>query len=141
MDDGPKNYAPLLRQVAVDHGCTELAAFDVQSGVGNFRVLYHDRGGTNVDESERHAAIDAFAKLIAPCVASKKDGAIELATTRASGRSQYCLIILAHRGDSVVGAAAFIARCADRSNASNLLQRIKTDAERFRNGPPATDAH
>jgi hypothetical protein len=121
----PKNYRPLLQQVASDHRCTELAAFDVEGGPDDFKLLYHVRGRSGAGETERRAAVAAFVDIIRPCVAAKRDGAIRIVEDPPPEHPQYCLVTLAERSGKVVGAAGFIVRCYDDKDAKNLLRCIQ----------------
>lgn len=128
------NHGPLLHHAASVHACTELAAFDVEDS-DDYKLLYYTRGHPATDETERQAAINAFIDIIRPCVSARQDGAFQVSDEPPPVRPQYCVVTLARRAGRVVGAAAFVKRCADQNDATLLLRRIQNTTERFRHGP------
>ena len=140
MAEHPENYGTMLHQIAHNHGCTELAAFDLQNGIEGAKLLYHVPGGGEADQATKQARIRAFIEIIGQCVAAERDGVIRIVENPPPLRTQYCLVMLAKRLGKVVGAAGFIARCHDEPEAKNLLRSIQQEAGRFQKGPPPSDA-
>jgi predicted transcriptional regulator len=88
---------------------TEAAAFAVERAASELRLLHHIRPDDS-EVSQRAAAAEAFAEIAARCVASGKNGIIEIVKTRRFRAAQYCLVTLARHQQTVIGAAAFIVR-------------------------------
>jgi len=139
MKQEPRNYGSLLHQIAATHGCTELAAFDVERGADQMRSLYHVTGLKEDQPERKNAAIEAFKEIIARhCLPSGSDAAILVESS--APEQQFCLVTLARRAGKVVGAAAFIKRFDDEEAANAALNQIRSEAEAFRDGPPSQDA-
>jgi hypothetical protein len=141
MPGMPKNYGPFLHELAAAHACTELAAFDVETGPDQMRLLYYATG-PGADKPERvEAAVKAFKDIIAQyCLPTEKDGVIQVVESPVSDRPQFCLVTLARRAGKVVGAGAFIKRFENDVDAKAELKQIQHEAERFRTGPPSGTA-
>ena len=101
---------------------TELAIFAVRrrrflAGGARLTRLTHVRPGASTPET-RLAAMRAFEAIVGPCLASGEDRVVEIAATSGERRPRFCLVILARQAGCVIGAAAFIARFADRADSA-----------------------
>jgi hypothetical protein len=126
MDESSKPYGELLK-IAGSIGATEFAVFSIEDGATTLRTLCHVRPD-QADSKQRTAAIEAFQKIIRPCLEQRKDGAIEILENGRlpSTSPQYCFVLLARETGKIIGAATFILRCEDRESAQNVLKRIQT---------------
>src|SRR5438132_4791344 len=121
----------LLTTQAVVVAGTEAAAFLVERQAENFalRLIHHIRPDES-DQETRANAVRAFQNIIQPCVAQRKDGAIEIGSPD-GGDAQFCLITVLRNEGEVVAASAVITRCRDMERAKQRLQSMQLVAGYF----------
>jgi len=127
----PAFMKDLLTTQAVVVAGTEAAAFLVERQGENFglRLIHHIRPDES-DQETRANAVRAFQNIIQPCVAQRKDGAIEIGSPD-GGDAQFCLITVLRNEGEVVAASAVITRCRDMERAKQRLQSMQLVAGYF----------
>ena len=127
----PAFMKDLLTTQAVVVAGTEAAAFLVERQGENFglRLIHHIRPDES-DQETRANAVRAFQNIIQPCVAQRKDGAIEIGSPD-GGDAQFCLITVLRNEGDVVAASAVITRCRDMERAKQRLQSMQLVAGYF----------
>jgi hypothetical protein len=127
----PAFMKDLLTTQAVVVAGTEAAAFLVEREGENFglRLIHHIRPDES-DQETRANAVRAFQNIIQPCVAQRKDGAIEIGSPD-GGDAQFCLITVLRNEGDVVAASAVITRCRDMERAKQRLQSMQLVAGYF----------
>jgi len=127
----PAFMKDLLTTQAVVVAGTEAAAFLVEKQGENFglRLIHHIRPDES-DQETRANAVRAFQNIIQPCVAQRKDGAIEIGSPD-GGDAQFCLITVLRNEGEVVAASAVITRCRDMERAKQRLQSMQLVAGYF----------
>lgn len=121
----------LLTTQAVYVNGTEAAAFLVekQGEEAALRPIAHIRPDDS-DTETRHKAVEAFQGIVGPCVAQRKDGAIEVGTPD-GGEAQFCLVTLLRNEGEVVGVSAVITRARDMERAKQRLTSMQLVAGYF----------
>lgn len=133
MLNQPANLESLMENIKAEVGATEAAVFGINPDFfdgRHFQPLIHLRPDDS-DPAARRTALAAFQDLINPCVQSAKDGIIEIASAGNDTMKQFCLITLAHRENTVVGASAFIVPCRDAQDAEIAMNRIQRAVTRM----------
>lgn len=120
----------LITQATVVAG-TEAAAFIVERQGDKFglRLIHHIRPDES-DPETRANAVRAFQNIIQPCVAQRKDGAIEVGSPD-GGDAQFCLVTVLRNEGEVVAASAVITRCRDMERAKQRLTSMQLVAGYF----------
>jgi hypothetical protein len=114
---------------------TEAAAFLVEAPAEGSQEITlkpaaHIRPDSS-DEGVRRAALDAFAKIIRPCIQQGKDGAILIEDSPDAAEAQYCLVTLLRNEGNVVGASAVVTRCLNLDRAKQRLESMALVAGYF----------
>ena len=127
----PAFMKDLLTTQAVVVAGTEACAFLVERQGDKFglRLIHHIRPDDS-DEATRQNAVRAFQNIIQPCVAQRKDGAIEVGSPD-GGDSQFCLVTVLRNEGEVVAASAVITRCRDMERAKQRLTSMQLVAGYF----------
>ena len=130
MAKHPDNLEQLVRKTAVEVGATEAAGFAIEhDAVDGVRIdaLVHLRPDES-DAPTRAAAIAAFKEILLPQAQNAEDAVIEIEGSDDGAGTQFCLVMLARRSETVVGASTFIVRCRDRRDAQIALMRAQCAA-------------
>jgi hypothetical protein len=123
MSDELERIEYALRRAASAIAATELAVFAVSADPldEGLKPLIHIRQD-NSDVPTRDRALTAFKQLIHPFIQQRNNGVIALPPLDKDGTTQFCLMVLATRGEIVYGAAVFIVRCRDLERARDALE-------------------
>jgi hypothetical protein len=124
-----QDHIAQLHRIAAGIRATELVAFSVDPNSPDLGLdtLLHVRPD-NADADTRAAAIQAFKKIMRPYIEQAIDGVIQVRPGDAKDDPQFCLVTLAHRAGTVIGAAGFILTCRDFTSAKHALHRILTES-------------
>jgi AICAR transformylase/IMP cyclohydrolase PurH len=116
----------LITSQAVTVAGTEAVAFLVEGSPEKFTLhaVAHIRPDDS-DAQTRAAAIEAFKKIVAPCVTQEKDGALEVGPPNADNEPQYCLVTLLRADGKVAAVSAVIARCSNATVARKRLMSMQ----------------
>jgi hypothetical protein len=126
----PSNLDQLMRLSGTAIRATEAVAFALErdfTGHAELRLIHHIRDDDSSPES-RTQAVDAFRRIVAPCIEVGRDGVIQIEGTRHAGTGQYCVIKLAADDKVIVGVTAFITRCIDDDDAQRQLAVVRACA-------------
>ena len=135
MED-ERQQAESLRKAAGAIGSTEVAGFSLQGVDKHLTPVCHIRGGTDdAPPDVKASAMKAFTEIVESCLAQGKDGYFRVGRPDRLKGPQFCLVALARRGEEVVGAAAFIVRCADEDAAKLVLRLARWEAAPFLKRP------
>jgi hypothetical protein len=122
----PRKLDSLLRRLGGAVGATEAVAFAAhpdQFGE-DLTTLVHVRPDNAPDEvCER--AIRAFREIVRPLIQEARDAAVEVARSQNERGTQFCLVAMIRREDTVIGASAFIIRRHNRDQAEAMLKRAQ----------------
>jgi hypothetical protein len=121
-----KNYSIRLGRIAAEIQATELAAFSIDPK-NRLWTVCHIRPHPS-DFNQRKAAIEAFNEIVGKLHVHGDDGVIEISEKPAPANPQFCIVTFARDGGKIVGAAAFICRCANLKAAKVLLRQIQESA-------------
>lgn len=108
---------------------TEAAAFLLepapdQPNTFSLKPVAHIRDDES-DEQTRVAALEAFAKIIQPCLQQQKDGVIQIEGSFDGSEHQYCLVTPLRSEGNVVAASAVVTRARDPERAQQRLELMK----------------
>jgi multidrug resistance efflux pump len=125
----PNFMQDLIRTQAHLVAGTEAAAFLLepapdQPNTFALRPIAHIREDES-DEQTRAAALEAFAKIIQPCLQQQKDGVIQIEGSFDGSEHQYCLVTQLRSENNLVAASAVVTRCRDAERAQQRLELMK----------------
>ncbi|HVT87281.1 MAG TPA: HlyD family efflux transporter periplasmic adaptor subunit [Tepidisphaeraceae bacterium] len=131
----PNFIQELIRMQAHIVAGTEAAAFLVEPSPDdpntlNLKPAAHIRED-NSDPQVRAAALEAFGRIIQPCIQQGKDGAIQIEDTHDGSEWQYCLVTLLRNEGNVVAASAVVTRARDSERAKQRLELMALVAGYF----------
>jgi hypothetical protein len=128
----PQFVNDLLTTQAVVVAGTEAAGFLVERKTEGLtlRPIAHIRPDDS-DAATRQAALQAFQKILQPCVAQAKDGAIEISAADTNPEPQFCLVTLLRNEGDIVAASAVITRCRNLERAQQRLMSMQLVAGYF----------
>lgn len=121
----------LITAQAVSVAGTEAAGFMLEKKEQEvlLKLLAHVRpDGANAQV--RQQAIEAFQKMVLPCLEQNKDGAIEVGPAD-GGEIQFCLVTLLRSETTIVGVSAVITKCLDTERAKQRLMSMQLIAGYF----------
>lgn len=125
----PNFIQDLIRVQAHIVAGTEAAAFLLepapdQPNTFSLKPIAHIRDDAS-DEQTRTQALEAFAKIIQPCIQQQKDGVIQIEGSFDGSEHQFCLVTPLRSEGKVVAASAVVARARDAERAQQRLEMMK----------------
>jgi hypothetical protein len=131
-DNLPAFLQDLLNTQAMVVAGTEAAAFMVNRDAEGMKLVpvVHMRPDQASDDI-RKKAIEAFTKLIAPCVEQNREGAFEVGQPDDAGELQYCLATVLRSDGQAVGVTAVVTRCRGMERARQRLASMELVAGYF----------
>jgi len=114
---------------------TEAAAFAIEPSQDpespfNLRAIAHIRPDDSPDDIKQ-AAIREFQRLVGPCVAQNRNGAIHIENPGEVIDPQFCLVTILRADGNPVAASAVITRCRDLDLAHQRLNAMELVAGLF----------
>jgi hypothetical protein len=109
-----------------------MAAFEIlgESLHRRLQNVQHVRPG-EADAATLSAALAAFQEIIRKGLETGMDCAIQVDATDFAQGPQYCLVVFNREFRRVIGATAFIVRCADQERAVATMSRARLLLQQF----------